>query len=402
MGSEALAAIIAYFARDKDAFVKGVIAEILAAVPELSDPSFHQIVAVNATESLDLFLDVLANGIDPQTISPSSLAIANVERAVTDGVPLSAVLKAYRIGHGLMLSACLAEMPATAPGVAEAMIEVVNLSGSHNGRVAEQITALYEDRLTQRVRTDEAIRRQWISRLLNDPEPDVAQAESALGYRLSGSHLAVEAWADDTTAADALPKVVTVLRQVLPGVDDVLVAGGESQQRIWLRLPAAARVDHDELAKRLCINGLRIAVGRRGTGLDGFRSAARTAARVKELARSAPHAPQVALFDDVASVALLADEPADLAAFVAAVLGSLADDDARSEQLRETIRAFLAANCSYTETAKRTMFHRNTVYLRVQQAVEQYGLRLDADTLTVALALEICRWYGARVLSPVS
>lgn len=402
MGSEALAAIIEYFARDKDAFIAGVIAEILAAVPELSDPSFHEIVAVNATESLDLFLDVLANGIDPQSISPSSRAIANVERAVTDGVPLSAVLKAYRIGHGLMLSACLAEMPATAPGVAAAMIEVVNLSGSHNGRVAEQITALYEDRLTQRVRTDEAIRRQWIARLLNDPEPDVAQAESALGYRLSGSHVAVEAWADDTTAADALPKVVTVLRQVLPGVDDVLVAGGESQQRIWLRLPVAARVDHDELAKRLCINGLRIAVGRRGTGLDGFRSAARTAARVKELARFAPHAPQVVLFDDVASVALLADEPADLAAFVAAVLGSLADDDARCEQLRETIRAFLAANCSYTETAKRTMFHRNTVYLRVQQAVDLYGLRLDADTLTVALALEICRWYGGRVLAPVS
>ncbi|TDK92953.1 PucR family transcriptional regulator [Mycolicibacterium mucogenicum] len=402
MGSEALAAIIEYFARDKDAFIAGVIAEILAAVPELSDPSFHEIVAVNATESLDLFLDVLANGIDPQSISPSSRAIANVERAVTDGVPLSAVLKAYRIGHGLMLSACLAEMPATAPGVAAAMIEVVNLSGSHNGRVAEQITALYEDRLTQRVRTDEAIRRQWIARLLNDPEPDVAQAESALGYRLSGSHLAVEAWADDTTAADALPKVVTVLRQVLPGVDDVLVAGGESQQRIWLRLPVAARVDHDELAKRLCINGLRAAVGRRGNGLEGFRSAARTAARVKELARSAPHAPQVVLFDDVASVALLADEPADLAAFVAAVLGSLADDDARCEQLRETIRAFLAANCSYTETAKRTMFHRNTVYLRVQQAVDHYGLRLDADTLTVALALEICRWYGGRVLAPVS
>ena len=31
MGSEALAAIIEYFARDKDAFIAGVIAEILAA-----------------------------------------------------------------------------------------------------------------------------------------------------------------------------------------------------------------------------------------------------------------------------------------------------------------------------------------------------------------------------------
>ena len=399
MGSQALTAIIAYFARDKDKFVAGVIAEILAAVPELSDPSFHEIVAVNATESLDLFIDVLANGIDPQSISPSSLAIANVERAVTDGVPLSAILKAYRVGHGRMLSACLAEMPA---GAAEAMIEVVNLSGSHNGRVTEQITALYEDRLTQRVRTDEAIRRQWIGRLLSDAELDVAQAESALGYRLSGSHLAVEAWADDTAAAEALPKVVTVLRQVLSGADDVLVAGGESQQRIWLRLPVSARVDSEELAKRLRINGLRVAVGRRGEGLDGFRSAARTVARVKELAQAAPHVPQVVLFDDVASVALLADEPGELAAFVVSVLGSLAGDDPRCEQLRETVRAFLAANCSYTETAKRKMFHRNTVYLRVQQAVEQYGLRLDADTLTVALALEICRWYGARVLSPVS
>lgn len=401
MDNDALAAVIGFFSRDKEAFVAGVIAEILAAVPELSDPAFHEIVAVNATESLDLFLDVLTNGLDPQSISPSSLAIANVERAVTDGVPLTAILRAYRVGHGRMLSACLAEIPAGAPGAAAAMIEVVNLSGSHNGRVTEQITALYEDRLTQRVRTDEAIRRQWITRLLGDAEPDVAQAESALGYRLSGSHLAVEAWADDTVGADALPKVVTALRQTLPGADDVLVAGGESQQRIWLRLPVASRVDHDELAKRLAINGLRVAVGRRGNGLDGFRSAARTAARVKELAQSAPHAPQVVLFEDVASVALLADEPAELAAFVVAVLGALADDDARCLQLRETIRAFLAANCSYTETAKRTMFHRNTVYLRVQQAVEQYGLRLDADTLTIALALEICRWYGARVLSPV-
>ena len=162
--------------------------------------------------------------------------------------------------------------------------------------------------------------------MLNEPNPDVAQAESALGYRLAGIQVAVEAWSDD--APEALSRLLPLLRRTVPTVEDVLVAAaGELQERVWLRLRATGGIDVAQLDKKLNRTGLRIAIGRPGEDLDGFRATARTAARVKKLSLSAPHAPRVLWFDDVAPLALLSDDPQALSAFVAATLGRFKTDD---------------------------------------------------------------------------
>ena len=153
--------------------------------------------------------------------------------------------------------------------------------------------------------------------MLNEPDPDVAQAESALGYRLAGIHVAVEAWSDD--APEALSRLLPLLRRTVPTV--------ELQERVWLRLRATGGIDVAQLDKKLNRTGLRIAIGRPGEDLDGFRTTARTAARVKKLSLSAPHAPRVLWFDDVAPLALLSDDPQALSAFVAATLGRFKTDD---------------------------------------------------------------------------
>jgi DNA-binding PucR family transcriptional regulator len=193
-------------------------------------------------------------------------------------------------------------------------------------------------------------------------------------------------WSDDVP--EALSRLLPLLRRNLPAIEDVLVsAAGEQQERVWLRLRAIGGIDLEQLDKKLNRIGLRIAIGRPGEDLDGSRATASTAARVKKLALSAPHAPRVVWFDDVAPVALLSDDASALSAFVAATLGGLAAADPRCDLLRETLRTFLATNRSYADTGARMMFHRNTIYLRIQQAIEQFGLRLDEDTLDLQLAL---------------
>jgi hypothetical protein len=398
MGTRALALMVEAFHPNRDAFIEAILTELAAEIPELDDPSLQRLLAASATQNVVQVLDVLSTGIDPYTATPPSGAVAYTQRAVQQGIPLSAILRAYRYGQMRLLNSCFAELPAMSSAeTAAALIEAMNIAGVLHDRVTEQITAIYQDESARRVRDEEAIRQQWIARLLNEPNPDVAQAESALGYRLAGTHVAVEAWSED--APEALNRLLPLLRRTVPTIEDVLVAAaGEQQQRLWLRLRTTSGIDVAQLDKKLLRTGLRIAIGRPGEGLDGFRATARTAARVKKLALSAPHAPRVVWFDDVAPVALLSDDPHALSAFVAVTLGGLAAADPRCELLRETLRTFLATNRSYADTAARMMFHRNTIYLRIQQATEQYGLRLDDDTLNVQLALAVCHWYGGAVL----
>ncbi|RUP26184.1 MAG: hypothetical protein EKK51_30765 [Mycolicibacterium sp.] len=399
MNTEALVQMVEAFSRRRDAYIADALNALRVEVPALVDPTLWRLLVATTTENVLLFLDVLANGIDPQTVMPPSSSIAHTKGAVRHGIPLSDLLRAYRFGQKRLLNECFKELPSiSAADTAETVIAAMNISAALHDRVTEQIAAIYAEEAARRVRDDEAIRQEWIAHLLTEPNPDIAHAESVLRYRLAGTHLAVEAWVDDASAAAGLHELVPMLRTVVHGVDDVLVVGGELQRRVWLRLRPRADIDLAALTNKADSAQFRVALGRRADGSDGFRATTRTAARVRELAISAAHRPQVVAFDDVASVALLADEPTELAAFVATSLGSLADADPRCELLRETIRVFLATNRSYADTAKRMTFHRNTIYQRVQQAVEQHALRLDGECMHVVLALDICRWYGAAVL----
>ena len=188
MGTQPLALMVEAFNRNRNAFIKTLLTELAAEVPELDDPSLQRLLAASATQNVVQVLDVLSNAIDPHTATPPSGAVAYTQRAVQQGIPLSAILRAYRFGQMRLLNACFAELPEMSSAeTAATLIEAMNVSGVLHDRVTEQVTAIYQEESARRVRDEEAIRQQWIARLLNEPNPDVAQAESALGYRLGGS-----------------------------------------------------------------------------------------------------------------------------------------------------------------------------------------------------------------------
>lgn len=88
-------------------------------------------------------------------------------------------------------------------------------------------------------------------------------------------------------------------------------------------------------------------------------------------------------------------------AFVAQILGPLAENSSRAMELRETLRNYIACNLSPTATAARMVMHRNTIRNRVHLATEELGINLEeAELFALSAALEICRWRGASALTP--
>ena len=73
-----------------------------------------------------------------------------------------------------------------------------------------------------------------------------------------------------------------------------------------------------------------------------------------------------------------------------------------ADELRETLREFLARNRSYVATADAMILHRNTIQYRVGQAMELCGGSFDDPdaVFEVQTALEVCRWMAPAVLRP--
>jgi DNA-binding PucR family transcriptional regulator len=74
---------------------------------------------------------------------------------------------------------------------------------------------------------------------------------------------------------------------------------------------------------------------------------------------------------------------------VARTLGPLAEGH---DELRETLRTWLAEGSNASRTAARLPAHRNTVLARLARAQELLPAPVEGRRLQVALALELARW----------
>ena len=96
MSTQALARMAEAFNRTRDKFIATTLAELAHEVPALDDHSTRRLLTASATENVVLVVDVLSNGIDPNTVAPPGSAVAYAQRAAQHGIPLAAILRAYR------------------------------------------------------------------------------------------------------------------------------------------------------------------------------------------------------------------------------------------------------------------------------------------------------------------
>ena len=379
---------------------------IVREIPQLrADRQGLTLLDTGVSENVATVLHILQHGIDIERIRIPPAAAEHLRRLAQRGVPLTAVLRSYRIGATRFQHWCfqeLARRTADATVVSAAGLLITEVIASYIDRVSEELVSTYEYEREHWLRNLSAARDGRVKALLRGERVDIDSSEVILGYRLRQHHVGVVCWMHD---ADAGAGAVARLERAT--VDAAERGGCEGRPMFvpqdgscaWAWLPLGGRRSLAAEASAASGDDIRFAFGAAGAGLDGFRRTHQQALGAHVVAMAAgPSGPAVTSFGDVAPLALMANSIELTRAWVAETLGALADDDEQNARLRETLRVFLSEKGSFKATAEKLTLHKNTVQYRVRKAEDVLGVRVDDNRLQIELALLACRWLGLAVL----
>ncbi|MZD04869.1 hypothetical protein GTW43_07195 [Streptomyces sp. SID5785] len=399
-------------------------------VGELRDESsvhtaaLRELRAAGTAENLTVFTDVVRRGRDLDLAGDDAAALTAAEeyarwlarRRITPG----ALDHAYRLGQQHVLHWFLDRIAGQEadPRVAVAAgRRVMDIAFAYVAVVSRHVMSVYESERERWATRRGSQQAAALSVLLAEGCTDQAATEKALGYGLSGPHLAVIAQPDAAGPSredrtDLLRRTENALAEVgaLAGAARPPLLVLRDQEVVWAWIPLRAggldRVALSEASVTRLLgraHGLRLALGAPASGPEGFRATHRDAVRAQDVARLAgARGPAVTAFFDaeVRLASLLATDPDAARSLVSRALGPLAQDTQAAGRLRQTLHGFLDAQGSYVAAAGRLHLHRNTVRYRVRRAVELRGRPLDEDRLELELALVACRRLGHAVLAP--
>ena len=385
---------------------------IVRDIPQLrSDKPVLSLLEASVAENVATMLHVLQHDIDLDKVHAPAAAQEYARRLAQRGVPVAALLRAYRIGSARYQDWCLEELGRSTDDVSivsAAALRIADITARYIDRVSEEVVAAYEAERENWLRNLSAARAARVRALLAGERVDVGASEAILRYRLRQHHVGVVCWADEPEGeAGVLARMeqATVELALSAGCAGRPLFLPQDELSAWAWLPLGRR---DALAVPVAgrrpvpaETGIRFALGAEGADVAGFRRTHQQALGAYTVALAAGPAGQVITrFADVAPVALMSGSIELLRAWVAETLGSLADDDDHNSTLRDTLRVFLHEGGSFKATAERLTLHKNTIQYRVRKVEESIGRPVGQNRLQVELALLTCYWLGGSVLRP--
>jgi len=386
-----------------------IVALLMREIPPLDDDQrVVGLLSASVAANVTTVLHVLEHGIDPERVEAPAAAIEYARRLAQRGVPMIALVRAYRIGQARFLQWCFDELGSEGsddPVRADAARRMTERSFVYIDRVSEQVIFIYEQERDRWLNNRATVRAARVRAILAGHEVDVDLSESTIGYRLRRRHLGLVAWVREPTRGDddlvLLERTATTIAQRAGcRAKPLFIPCDEASAWVWLPLQADGS-PADAVAAATPEGPVRVALGEPAEGIDGFRGTHRQALLAQMVALAAgPAGRPVTAFADIRPIALMASDIDAVRAWVLETLGELTVDDEQHERLRMTLRVFLSTGGSYTATADRLMMHKNTVLYRVNRAEEIRGRSFHDDRLGVELALLACEQLGASVLQP--
>jgi hypothetical protein len=402
--------------------VAGVSAELRRSleeqIPELrGDPALVELLGTSVEGNVDTLLHALRYDIAVERVEAPTAALEYARRLAQHGVPVNALVRAYRLGQRFMNEAVFAELR-TIDIPESRRVEVIEaITATMFGYIdwmSQQVVAVYEDERERWLENQNSLRALRVREVLAANKAiDVDAATTLIRYPLRWHHLGLMMWYPDLgTEGDDLARLQGFVRELGEaagaGAGPLFVPADRSCGWGWLPYRAAA-TDAVEKARRFALtrpDSPSVAIGTMGSGIEGFRRSHREAeeARGVAIVRERPNSstPTVIAASDpgLSVMARLGGDVAGTREWVAAVLGDLAGDSENDARLRETLRMYLACGSSYKVAAEELNMHFNSVKYRVSRAVARRGREIGSDRLEVELALLACHWYGTAVLQP--
>jgi DNA-binding PucR family transcriptional regulator len=384
-------------------------------IPELrGDARLMELLGASVAGNVDTVLHALRYHIAVERIEAPTTALEYARRLAQQGVPVNALVRAYRLGQRQMNELVFAELRAI--DIPEPMrvpvIEAITATlFEYIDWMSQQVVAIYEEERERWLENQNSLRALRVREVLAaNKSIDVDAATNSIRYPLRWHHLGLVMWYPDTGSEDdQLARLQRYLRELAESAgaaaSPLFMAADRSYGWGWLPYRAAmadvaGKVRQFTLARP---DSPSVAIGTMADGVEGFRQSHRQAetARGVALIAKRPEPTVISATDPGLSVvARLGGDVADTRDWVASVLGDLATDSENDGRLRETLRLFLGCGSSYKVAADELNMHFNSVKYRVGRAVARRGREIGSDRLDVELALLACHWYGAAVLQP--
>lgn len=373
------------------------------------DARLLELLGASIEGNVDTILHTLQHDIATDRLEAPAAALEYARRLAQHGVPVNALVRAYRLGQTTFLDRALTELGNTdldATLRLDVAHRIVSVVSDYIDWISQQVVDVYEHERERWLTTRTNLRTVRVRELLSEEDASTVTSDSEFGYSLSQHHLAVILWLPDTgserindleQAAHTLATSIDVYRSPL------FVAVDRVSGWAWLPLGQRSVVDRDEI--RRCIadraDFLSVAVGTPAYGRSGFRTSHKRAQLAHDIALLANTSGRLVTFYDepgLPTIALLTKSIEETKKWIEEVLGPLASDTDNAKRLRCTLREFLSKGSSHKAAAETLNLHYNTVKYRVKKAEEERGYPIGKDRLDVELALHACHWLGTSVL----
>ena len=408
--AELTASVAAAVSRQAATVSENVYEVATREIPELGDDqTVLALFASSIDSNVTTCLQIMRHQIDLADVHAPAAALEEARRRAQRGTPLTALLRAYRLGHTVFLDWVFRELARQAHDDARMLTAVtMDLSvivAGYVDQTSEEIVATYARERENWLRNASAARAGRIRDLLSGQRIDVSATESTLGYRLRQYHLGVVCWTGAEAArVDNITRleraIGRIAGQTAAGADPVFLPRDETSAWAWLPLGIRDRFDAAAASAADLDGDLHVAFGDVVKGIAGFRLTHQQALAAQAVALAGGSPPPVVTYAEVAPVAMMLGSEDLLRAWVLSTLGQLATDDEHHTRLRETLLVFLDTGGSYKATAERLVLHKNSVQYRIRKAEESLGRPLGENRHDVQLALQVSFWLGAAVLRP--
>ena len=370
---------------------------LIASIPELGragDEDFRAGLLLSCESNVTAIWNQLLSGASLESIAPPAEAIAWSHELVHRGVALPALLRAYRLGHGLAerrLEEAAGELEIEPEIRWRVLARISHHLFAYIDAVCTDLVDDYEQERAQWIRGAAAARAELVSAIVGRDPVDARVASEKLRYDVSRRHVALIVWADlrQTTEHDgSLEREATTLAAALGGGPVLTVPIGE--RVVWAWTSGDQLIDDPAAVGHRMGEGVRAAIGTCLKGLAGMADShdeAVVTRRVAEL-RSLRSGTVVG-YRAADLTALLTADPVEAVRFTDAELGQLLEDTDDAARLRATIRFYLEENLSPARTARRLGIHRNTVVYRVKQTEQLLGHAIEQRRLQLEVALRL-------------
>jgi len=374
-----------------------VAAHVAERLPEFGKAAASALLVESCQANGNAVIDGLARNVPMQAVAPT-VEVRQLTRAlVQQGVPLSVLMRGYRIGvqYWIELWAAAVRRHVGADHDAVAVAQVgTSFSMGWLDAISEDLAEEYREEAERLARARSLAHVEHVRRALLDADLEVTAASELLGYDLNGRHVALvlrhqdreTGGADASAAARQLSAAISNGRPLIVRVDI---------DTTWCWVPYKA----DSPPRVPSLDAWLVAHGRPRRGIAGFRESHRealAASRVAELAQSSSGV--VTSYDDAAVASLCSADPEWCRRFIRAELGALIADDAATRRVRATLEEFFAADSNFRATAARLGVHHNTVRYRLERAEKMLSRPPAERRLALELALHLASQLGPWAL----